>query len=111
MLGTDLAPGMVDAARRRIEDELEGGDEHDDAFKYKDRVAVEVGDAMMPPPGPYDVVFSAFGLQQLPRPVAAVESWLGRTEAESARSFTGRRIRRKFRTRRKRTHSNCGEIS
>ena len=30
VLGTDLAPGMVDAARRRIEDELEGGDEHDD---------------------------------------------------------------------------------
>ncbi|KAL3803309.1 hypothetical protein ACHAW5_009769 [Stephanodiscus triporus] len=79
VLGTDLAPGMVDAARRRIEAELEG-DGRDDAFRYKDRVAVEVGDAMTPPPGPYDVVFSAFGLQQLPRPVAAVESWLDRTE-------------------------------
>ena len=79
VLGTDLDPGMVDAARRRIEAEIER-DDGDATMTYKDRVVVNVGDAMIPPPGPYDVVFSAFGLQQLPRPVEAVESWLDRME-------------------------------
>ncbi len=76
VLGTDIAPGMVDAARRRIAAEL--GEDDDDCAMYGDCVAVEVGDAATPPPGPYDVVFSAFGLQQLPRPVSAVASWLDR---------------------------------
>ena len=80
VLGTDLAPGMVDAARRRIGADI-GGDDGGGgggAPPCGGRVSVEVGDATTPPPGPYDVVFSAFGLQQLPRPASAVTSWLGR---------------------------------
>ena len=72
VLGTDLAQGMVDAARRRIEREI--NQEHN--YIYKECVTIKVGDAMKPPPGPYDVIFSAFGLQQLPCPLTAVKSWL-----------------------------------
>lgn len=72
VLGTDLAQGMVDAARRRIEQEI--NQTHN--YMYKECITVEVGDAMKPPPGPYDVIFSAFGLQQLPCPISAVKSWL-----------------------------------
>ena len=75
VLGTDLAPGMIEAARRRLLERDDG----DDPASYKGRIAVEVGDATADPPpgGPYDVVFSAFGLQQLPRPMSAVSTWLG----------------------------------
>lgn len=76
VLGSDLAPGMVDIARKRIDTECEkeGND------TYKECITVEVGDAMDPPPGPYHVIFSAFGLQQLPRPISAVQSWVGRMQ-------------------------------
>ena len=72
VLGTDLAPGMVDLSRRRIETELLGED--DGGIGGYD-VTVEVGDAMMPPSDTFDVIFSAFGLQQLPRPLDAI--WRG----------------------------------
>jgi SAM-dependent methyltransferase/glutathione S-transferase len=72
VLGTDLAQGMVDTARRRIEQELNQEHNH----MYKGCITVEVGDAMKPPPGSYHVIFSAFGLQQLPCPLSAVKSWL-----------------------------------
>jgi hypothetical protein len=66
---------MVDLSRRRIETELLGED--DGGIKGYD-VSVEVGDAMMPPSDTYDVIFSAFGLQQLPRPLDAISAWMGR---------------------------------
>lgn len=76
VLGTDLASGMVDVAKRRIGAECrEGGN-----AKYKEFISAEVGDAMDPPPGPYHVIFSAFGLQQLPMPVLAVEKWIDRMQ-------------------------------
>ena len=78
VLGTDLAPGMIEAAGRRIEADLLERDDGGDSASHEGRIAVEVGDATDPPPGgPYDVVFSAFGLQQLPHPMSAVATWLG----------------------------------
>jgi len=72
LMGTDLAPGMISAARKRVEEECnENGN-----FIYKDCIRAEVGNAMDPPPGPFNVIFSAFGLQQLPNPIQAVGSWL-----------------------------------
>eukprot|EP00579_Thalassiosira_antarctica_P004675 CAMPEP_0201898550 /NCGR_PEP_ID=MMETSP0902-20130614/48685_1 /ASSEMBLY_ACC=CAM_ASM_000551 /TAXON_ID=420261 /ORGANISM="Thalassiosira antarctica, Strain CCMP982" /LENGTH=325 /DNA_ID=CAMNT_0048431741 /DNA_START=191 /DNA_END=1168 /DNA_ORIENTATION=- len=71
VLGIDLAPGMVDSARERIETECKD----DDNIIYKECITAEVGDAMDPPPGPHHVIFSAFGLQQLPSPIQAIESW------------------------------------
>ncbi|KAL7543441.1 hypothetical protein ACHAXR_012967 [Thalassiosira sp. AJA248-18] len=72
VLGTDLAPGMIDAAKKRIESECND----DDNRISKGFITAEVGDAMHPPAGPYHVIFSAFGLQQLPRPIQAVQSWI-----------------------------------
>ena len=78
VLGTDLAPGMIRVARKRIESECSEGDENS---IYQGRIAAEVGDAMKPPPGPYHVVFSAFGLQQLPNPTDAIKSWISAMKA------------------------------
>lgn len=64
VLGIDLAPGMIDIAQRR-------------AAASGDHVTAVVGDAMQPPPGPYSVVLSVFGLQQLPDPAAALSTWVG----------------------------------
>lgn len=74
VLGTDLASGMIDVARKRIEAECE----KEGNAKYKACITAEVGDAMDPPSGPYHVIFSAFGLQQLPKPISAVETWIDR---------------------------------
>ncbi|KAL7529277.1 hypothetical protein ACHAWF_005656 [Thalassiosira exigua] len=74
VLGTDLAPGMIDVARRRIEAECNAKGN----ARYRELVSAEVADAMDPPAGPFDVIFSAFGLQQLPKPVEAVETWTDR---------------------------------
>lgn len=71
VLGTDLAPGMIDVAKKRVEDECCSQYE-----EYKGRITADVGDAMTPPPGPYQVIFSAFGLQQLPNPMQALQSWI-----------------------------------
>eukprot|EP00571_Detonula_confervacea_P005813 CAMPEP_0172328572 /NCGR_PEP_ID=MMETSP1058-20130122/60423_1 /TAXON_ID=83371 /ORGANISM="Detonula confervacea, Strain CCMP 353" /LENGTH=305 /DNA_ID=CAMNT_0013045693 /DNA_START=179 /DNA_END=1096 /DNA_ORIENTATION=- len=76
VLGTDLAPGMIDAARERIELECE----KEGNIIYKGCITTKIGDAQVPPCGPYHVIFSAFGLQQLPRPMSAVESWIGRMQ-------------------------------
>lgn len=76
VLGSDLAPGMVDVARERIEAECN----KDINEAYKGCITAEVGDAMDPPPGPYHVLFSAFGLQQLPDPVKAVQAWIERVQ-------------------------------
>jgi len=78
VLGTDLAPGMIAAARERIELECE----KEGNIIYKECITTEVGDAQDPPGagGPYHVIFSAFGLQQLPRPISAVESWFDRMQ-------------------------------
>ena len=39
-------------------------------------VTVEVGDAMQPPCESFAVIFSVFGLQQLPDPAVAVACWV-----------------------------------
>ena len=76
---------MIEAARRRTKADIEGDgddddddDDDDDGAMYDGRIAVEVGDATDPPPGPCDVVFSAFGLQQLPHPMSAALTWIDR---------------------------------
>jgi len=70
VIGSDLAPGMINVARERLEAECR----MDDGM-YRGCITAEVGDAMDPPPGPHHVIFSAFGLQQLPSPIRAIESW------------------------------------
>mmetsp|Transcript_12298 Transcript_12298/g.26070 ORF Transcript_12298/g.26070 Transcript_12298/m.26070 type:complete len:321 (-) Transcript_12298:216-1178(-) len=69
VLGIDLAPGMVEAAKRRVQAEC-----RDNADS--NNIAIRVGDAGSPPPGPYSVIFSAFGLQQLPKPINAIKEWI-----------------------------------
>ena len=72
VLGTDLAPGMIAATRQRIEAECK----NEENVAYQNCITAEVGDAMDPPTGPYQVMFSAFGLQQLPKPVEAIKNWI-----------------------------------
>lgn len=71
VIGIDLAPGMVDLARRRVQEECRQDN-------YSNNISVQVGDAMNPPldDGPYNVIFSAFGLQQLPKPLDALQGWI-----------------------------------
>ncbi|EOD22733.1 hypothetical protein EMIHUDRAFT_195064 [Emiliania huxleyi CCMP1516] len=64
--GTDLAPGMIEIAQSRCVA----------AAARFGRMSAEVGDAMAPGAGPYAAIFSVFGLQQLPDPVAAIEAWV-----------------------------------
>mmetsp|Transcript_40749 Transcript_40749/g.131956 ORF Transcript_40749/g.131956 Transcript_40749/m.131956 type:complete len:281 (-) Transcript_40749:102-944(-) len=64
--GTDLAPGMIEIAQSRCVA----------AAAHFGRMSAEVGDAMAPGAGPYAAIFSVFGLQQLPDPVAAIEAWV-----------------------------------
>ena len=64
--GTDLAPGMIEIAQTRCAA----------AAARFGRMSAEVGDAMAPGAGPYAAIFSVFGLQQLPDPVAAIEAWV-----------------------------------
>ena len=108
---------MIEAARRRTKADVEGdGDDDDDnndddddgAMLYDGRIAVEVGDATDPPPGPCDVVFSAFGLQQLPHPMSAALTWIDRLGGGCASSFIGRLVRRMHR---RTIRSYCGKIS
>ena len=80
VLGTDLAPGMIAATRRRIEVER-------NTIQKDYNITAEVGNAMNPPTGPYDVIFSAFGLQQLPKPISAVETWIDRTKENGICGF------------------------
>lgn len=70
ILGIDLAPGMVKLAQKRI---LQSP-------QLLNSILVEVGDANNPPPGPYRVIFSAFGLQQLSQPLDAVRKWIDSLE-------------------------------
>ena len=72
VLGTDLAFGMIEVAKLHIDEECK----KDINLAYENCISVEVADAMRPAAGPYDVVFSAFGLQQLPDPVAAFGEWV-----------------------------------
>eukprot|EP00547_Thalassionema_nitzschioides_P007799 CAMPEP_0194223478 /NCGR_PEP_ID=MMETSP0156-20130528/35253_1 /TAXON_ID=33649 /ORGANISM="Thalassionema nitzschioides, Strain L26-B" /LENGTH=325 /DNA_ID=CAMNT_0038954651 /DNA_START=191 /DNA_END=1168 /DNA_ORIENTATION=+ len=72
ILGVDLAPGMVEVAQRRIEENMIS----------PQQISVQVGDAKTPPPGPYRVLFSAFGLQQLSQPLDAVREWIQVLEPE-----------------------------
>lgn len=72
VLGTDLAAGMIGFARKRIAEECKEGAN----AEYEKCITAEVADAQNPPGGPFHIVFSAFGLQQLPKPISAVEAWL-----------------------------------
>lgn len=73
VLGVDLAPGMIELAERRIEQECAHKTNTDILLS---NISLQVGDAMKPPLGPYRAIFSAFGLQQLPKPIEAVKEWI-----------------------------------
>ena len=69
----DLAQGMVKLAAQK-------------AAMIGPHVTVEVGDAMQPPCESFAVIFSVFGLQQLPDPAVAVARWV--IDRESAVNVT-----------------------
>jgi len=73
VFGTDLASGMVDRAKARIDRECQLRENS----KYLSMISVDVGDATDLPAGlQHDVIFSAFGLQQIPHPIDAVRNWV-----------------------------------
>lgn len=101
ILGTDLAPGMVQLARRRlgmdvhqVETTATGGkivietSESDGPTNENSKkkiasivIDVRVGNAMevpdpIPPSRKFSAILCIFGLQQLPNPVDAIRSWV-----------------------------------
>jgi SAM-dependent methyltransferase len=77
VLGVDLAPGMIEVANQRIRNEA--------TEEQRQRVQAVVGEcsSKLPLPLPtlsssscYHVIFSVFGLQQMPDPVATIKVWI-----------------------------------
>jgi hypothetical protein len=89
----DLAQGMVKLAAQK-------------AAMIGPHVTVEVGDAMQPPCESFAVIFSVFGLQQLPDPAVAVARWV--IDRKSAVNVTQtRRARSRMPARRRWRRSAC----
>ena len=63
LFASDLSPGMVRLATNK-------------AARIGRHIKVEVGDAMHPPGNDFALIFSIFGLQQLPDPVVALSRWV-----------------------------------
>lgn len=64
VVGIDLAPGMIEIAKRR-------------AAECGPHVSAEVGDCAVLPTGPHAAILSVFGLQQIPDPASVFGAWVG----------------------------------
>jgi len=80
VLGLDLSPGMVEVARRRIEaaseDTKQEQDKKTTIINLDKEITAVVGDAALPPSSNNHIVFSCFGLQQLPDPLSTLQVWI-----------------------------------
>jgi SAM-dependent methyltransferase len=85
VLGVDLAPGMIQVANQRIGIETQATEEQRQG--QGQRIQAVVGDCSTQLPRPtslsltsssscYHVIFSMFGLQQMPDPAATIKVWI-----------------------------------